>query len=63
MLKNELFAFGLIDFSLPKTLVWEPANTEEKSKHKAEKYRFNLFFYDSHPLLGFHNKIQVCALI
>lgn len=64
MLKNELFVFGLIDFSHPKTLLWEPANTEEKSKHKAAKHKFRFIFFNvTHPHLGFHNKIQVWTLI
>lgn len=46
-------------FQSPQTLLWEPANTEERSKHKAAKHRFKV----SHPHLGFHDKMQVCALV
>lgn len=64
MLKNELFVFGLIDFSHPKTLLWELVNTEEKSKHKAAKYScLDFFFNVSHPHLVLHSKIQVCTLM
>lgn len=51
--KNELFVFGLVDFSHPKSLLWKPANTEEKSKHKSAKYGFRFLFLNvSHPHLN-----------
>lgn len=42
--KKELFVFGMIDFSLLRSILWEPGNTEEQSKHKAAKHGFRFIF-------------------